>query len=127
MSKPLFVLVVTGGRNFADRDRVYGALDELLAKHRIALLIHGAATGADSLANDWAEQNRIACLPVPAWWAKHGNAAGPIRNAQMAALADMLALHIDECEAVLLAFPGGRGTANMRSVAGNYEWRIIEG
>ena len=42
----------------------------------------------------------------PADWDKHGRAAGPIRNAQMARYADAVAL-----------FPGGRGTASMRRVA----------
>ena len=40
----------------------------------------------------------------PADWAKHGKAAGPIRNAEM--LTEFLPDYI-------VAFPGGKGTADM--------------
>ena len=47
-------------------------------------LIHGAAPGADTLAAQWAQdQRRITVEAYPADWATHGKAAGPIRNQKM--------------------------------------------
>ena len=39
-------ILITGGRNFDDRDLMWSALDRLHAEHRFALLIHGNAKGA---------------------------------------------------------------------------------
>lgn len=39
-------LLVTGGRNFADRDLLYATLDRLHAEHHFMLVIHGDARGA---------------------------------------------------------------------------------
>lgn len=47
---------------------------------------------------------RVAYLNYPADWEKHGRAAGPIRNEKML---------IVGTPDMVLAFPGGRGTADM--------------
>lgn len=47
-----------------------------------------------------------------ALWALHGKAAGPIRNVQM-----MTALLEEDGHHVVLAFPGGTGTADMVRIA----------
>lgn len=97
-------ILVCGGRDFDD----YAALAEALDVMRPSVVIHGAARGADSLAHRWA-QNR--CVPVesyPADWRTHGKAAGPIRNRRM----------LDEGKPdIVAAFPGGRGTEHMISIA----------
>lgn len=46
-------------------------------------LVHGGAHGIDSLAKRWAEAAYWDVREYPADWAKHGNAAGPIRNRAM--------------------------------------------
>lgn len=72
------------------------------------VIIAGAAKGVDSVAIDWAVVNW--CMYEEYWadWNKHGKAAGHIRNKQM----------IDEGKPdLVIAFPGGRGTANMVSQA----------
>lgn len=46
-------------------------------------VVHGAAPGADSLAEEWARGRCVATEPYPADWDQHGKAAGPIRNQQM--------------------------------------------
>jgi len=54
---------------------------------------------------------------VRAKWSKHGRAAGPIRNQEM----------IDECKPdLVVAFPGGRGTADMVRRAKAAGIRVIE-
>lgn len=71
---------------------------------RITAIIHGGALGADEGAGYWAHGEGIPAVRFPANWRKHGKAAGPIRNAKMIA---------DGKPDVVIAFPGGRGTADM--------------
>ena len=97
-------LLVCGGRDFADRAMVDSWLDFLHYQVQIDVLIHGNASGADSLAAQWAERHQVKVEPFPADWERHGRAAGPIRNERM--------IRYGKPDLVL-AFPGGRGTANM--------------
>lgn len=105
-------LLVCGGRDFADReklDRVLRLVDR--TKGPIKTLIHGAAPGADSLAAKWADDTGLVefgeVLAFPANW-RDGKRAGPIRNQQM----------LDEGKPdMVIAFPGGTGTANMIKLA----------
>ena len=94
-------IAVTGGRDFDDADLVAAALQEHV--HAGDTLVHGAARGADTLARLWAGANAIAVEAHPANWNKHGRAAGPIRNQEMA----------DSGLDLLIAFPGGSGTAHL--------------
>ncbi len=98
-----FVLCVCGGRDYQDKDRAFATLDRVHSKRPISQLVHGGASGADALAGEWAAQRGVAVKVFPADWQAHGRAAGPRRNA------DMVAYGIDG----LVAFPGGRGTADM--------------
>lgn len=116
-------VLVCGGRNYADRDkmdRVLRLVDR--AKGPIRALIHGAAKGADRLAAKWAEDTGLAefgeVLAFPADWNKHGVAAGPRRNQEM--------LDVGKPDLVI-AFPGGRGTADMvrRALAAGIEVQRI--
>lgn len=94
------VVLVCGGRGYADRARVYAVLDELIP----SLVIHGGAQGADRLAAEWAAVRNRLQKAYRADWATYGRAAGYIRNQQM----------LDDGEPELVvAFPGGRGTADM--------------
>lgn len=93
-------VLVCGGRNYADRARVYKVLDEL----RPSVVIHGAARGADTLAANWAYTRGVEQLPFPADWEAHGRGAGPRRNAKMLA---------EGKPDLVVAFPGGNGTADM--------------
>lgn len=105
-------VLVCGGRDFNDAQRVFAVLDHYHAQRPFSVVIHGAARGADTLAADWGRQRGIMTLafPVPAAdWEKYGKAAGSIRNAQM--------LREGEPDLVI-AFPGDRGTADMCKQAG---------
>jgi hypothetical protein len=108
-------LVVTGGRDFADYDKVC----EALGKFSAAVLAHGGARGADSLAGKYACSKGWGLRVFPADWKRYGNRAGLVRNQQM----------IDEFKPdVAVAFPGGRGTADMvrRLKAANITTIVIE-
>jgi hypothetical protein len=97
-------LLVCGGRNFSDTEHAHAVLEKLHRTHGIDVVIEGNARGADRIAGYWARRNRIDNLKFPADWDKHGLAAGRIRNGQMLA---------EGKPDLVLAFPGGRGTADM--------------
>jgi len=89
---PDLCVLVTGTRHAtpADwRDAVYGVLSLHLARIGDGHLrvIHGAARGIDTLANEWVQVRqgrwRVSAERYPADWDAHGRAAGPIRNAEM--------------------------------------------
>lgn len=76
-------ILVCGGRDYTDRDRLFTELDAIAAKHEKLTVIHGHARGADSLADEWARSRRHAIHGFRANWEKDGRAAGPIRNQRM--------------------------------------------
>lgn len=106
-------VIVTGSRDWSDRDDVWLELDKAMKSdpgHRLHIMHGGCPTGADAHAETWYQALTILrdrCLTreiFPADWEKYGKRAGPIRNAEMVkAGADLV-----------LAFPlpGGRGTQN---------------
>lgn len=98
------MVLVCGGRDFNDKDMVWGILDSLHAMRPITRIVHGAAKGADSLAGDWARSRGVPQDRYPADWKQHGRAAGPLRNAEML---------VKSKPSLCLAFPGRRGTADM--------------
>lgn len=97
-------VLVCGGRDYADAARVA----EVLSGLSIAVLIHGAAKGADTLAARWAADHAVAVEPYPADWARHSRGAGMVRNRQMLT---------EGRPDLVVAFPGGKGTANMVALA----------
>lgn len=74
-------ILVTGDRNWSDRDAIERALRRCPDGPHI--LVHGAARGADRIAAEVAQALGWAVEAFPANWEKHGKAAGPIRNRQM--------------------------------------------
>ena len=92
-------VLVCGGRDYSDKDRVFQVLDDIGAK----FVIHGNARGADTLAHEWAMTRRKHGIACPAQWARDGKRAGPLRNQRM----------LGHQPDLVLAFPGGRGTADM--------------
>lgn len=97
-------VLVCGGRDYRDYENVERILDAIDARKHITIIIHGAARGADTLAGRWATEHGRAVETYPADWKTHGKAAGHTRNRQM-----LVEGRPDCC----VAFPGGRGTANM--------------
>lgn len=102
-------VLVCGGRDYADAKRLFAVMDEIMVDAWNTLdpefvIIHGNAQGADYLADAWAARRNIERLIFPADWAGRGKAAGPERNARMLA---------EGRPGLVVAFPGGRGTADM--------------
>ncbi len=105
---------VCGGRDFAD----VAAAHKALRKHTQGgdVIVHGDAWGADKLAEGWAEYHGHSVIRVPALWKRHGRGAGPMRNAVIASLP----------LAMLIAFPGGVGTADMVARARKAGIEVVE-
>lgn len=102
-----YIVLVTGGRTYGDRFMVWTALDCLHWQRPITHLIHGGASGADTLADAWARDRGVQPVACPALWEKMGKAAGHHRNYRMSQL-------MPHC---VVAFPGGSGTASMLEIA----------
>lgn len=106
-TKPTFKVIIAGGREFSDYALLCESCDKFFCqKHQThdIVVISGTARGADTLGERYAHERGYAVEKYPADWNRDGKAAGPIRNAQMAKVAD-----------TLIAFWDGqsKGTANM--------------
>ena len=109
-------IIVTGGRHYHDRAFLFNTLDTLYAECRgISFIIHGGAIGADTLAGEWARARGVLELVYPADWARYGVASGPIRNREML---------YEHSEALVVAFPGGRGTKNCVETARKLKMKV---
>lgn len=108
-------VLVCGGRDYQNIKAVFTALDGLIPKP--TLIIQGGAFGADACASEWAYKRNVLERQFAANWQKHGRAAGPIRNQEM----------LDRGKPdIVVAFPGGTGTADMVRRAKAAGVRVIE-
>jgi hypothetical protein len=90
---------------------LYDILQEYLDKNPDLTIIQGGARGADYWAKIWALHAGVPHLEFPAEWDKYGRGAGVIRNTRMI---------VEGRPDLILAFPGGSGTANMVSQGKKY-------
>lgn len=99
-------ILVCGGRLWGNRTLTFGVLDGYLSQFhkrgKPIVIVQGGARGADALAKEWAVANDIPYEEFLPEWNKFGRAAGPIRNKAM----------LDSGIDIVVAFPGGRGTAD---------------
>lgn len=101
-------IIVCGGRNFNDKNLFEETLDRIIPLYDSPELISGHASGADMLAEEYAQKNNLRITVFKPDWKKYGRAAGPIRNREMIQFAA-------EEQPVIIAFWNGssRGTKNM--------------
>lgn len=113
-------LLVCGGREFTDIEYAVPRLHQFHLKHSVSVVISGMARGGDWIGSAWAKEMDIPVDPYPVTkqdWAKHGKAAGPIRNQMM----------LDQGKPdYVVALPGGNGTAHMVSIAREAGVPVIE-
>lgn len=102
------IVLVTGGRDFCDQRQLFSVLDELHARRKFTYLMHGDAAGADHMAHRWAKKRGVQPVAMGALWDANGSKDGCARNLRMLEFRKP-----DLC----VAFPGGRGTANMMRLA----------
>lgn len=109
-------VLVCGGREFSDAELAQSVLDQIHTKTPITLLVEGGAGGADRLGFQWAKANGIRTVRFDADWLAHGKAAGPIRNRRML---------VEGQPDLVVAFPGGRGTADMTAQARKFGVEVL--
>ena len=125
-------VLVCGGRNYNDYNRVKSVLNERHRTNQISVIISGMARGADLLGVQWANENNIDVDPYPADWddltqpdalivvrrngTRYDLRAGFRRNQKMI---DMGKPNI------VIAFPGGSGTKDMMKRADLANIRVI--
>lgn len=116
-------VLVCGGRDFEDFDFISAYLGNRLIDYYgwhpdpepygswywdNLHIIEGGAQGADAGARIWARANYVDLIEFPADWKRHGKRAGYLRNVQM----------LEEGKPdLVIAFPGGKGTAMMVKLA----------
>lgn len=98
-------ILICGGRRFDSEEhfqKVINVMQPMFADKFV--IIEGGANGADRMARLWAQRNGYPIITMAANWQFYQLAAGTLRNTWMLdfALPD-----------VVIALPGGKGTANM--------------
>ena len=94
-------VIICGGRDWwGEYQDVQNAL-LLLGVGAPSAVLSGCCAGADYFGASWALLNRIQVIKFHPLWAKHGRAAGPIRNSAMVAEADAV---------IAFPTPGSKGT-----------------
>lgn len=126
-------VLVCGGRTFSDTTLAYKTLDRLHRQYGFDVVIEGDQKGADRIAGYWARRNRLDDLKFKADWSdlshsdaviktrldgsKYDAKAGIRRNQRM----------LDEGHPdLVIAFPGGVGTADMVRRANAAGIEVIE-
>ncbi len=101
-------VLVCGGRSYQDWRRVADTLRRLHDSSPIGLIIHGCDPGAATLAVRWAVSAGIPTRGFDANFKSHGPAAERLRNERMI---------VESNPDLVIAFPGGEGTADLISRA----------
>lgn len=122
-------ILVCGGRNYNNRARIFQVLDDVCYDRGWitekdgngnylpnVTIINGAAKGADYWSTEWAVVNWTGLKEYPANWELYGRPAGHIRNKEM----------LLEAPDLVVAFPGGKGTAHMVKIAKAAGIEVIE-
>ncbi|HMI94455.1 MAG TPA: DUF2493 domain-containing protein [Polyangiales bacterium] len=135
------IMLVTGGRGYADREHAFATFDAIHADTPVDLMMHGACgwdldrpethcrshmRGADALADAWARERGVAVERHPARWDYYRTlgkvgAAGPSRNTYMLLKLDE---HRPKARTMVVAFPGDRGTADCVRKARRYDFAV---
>lgn len=114
-------ILVCGGRDFRNGALIDRVLDDLHfgtgpdggpggTQRLITCVVTGGARGADQGAECWARMRGVPYRGYPAQWDDHGKGAGPRRNAEMLRLEHQ---PVGRRIGLVVAFPGGNGTADM--------------
>lgn len=108
-------VIVCGGRDFKDEALVLEVLTGFHHIFPIDTIVSGGCIGADIFGETWAAGFRICVKRFLPDWVAQGKKAGPLRNEEMA-------LYSDAC----IAFPGGKGTADMVRRAKAHRLFVLE-
>ena len=99
-------IIVCGGRDYKDEQYVWDVLFQYIDWN--LTIIEGGAKGADRFAANFARYYNVHNITFHANWKLYGKRAGPLRNIEM----------LKEGKPdLVIAFPGGKGTAHMVRIA----------
>lgn len=103
---------IVGGRNFFDKQKMI----EVLSSYNIEKVVSGGASGADTLAAVYANENNLQLIEYLPEWSKYGKMAAYIRNEKIVQAADMV-----------IAFWDGKskGTKMTIDLAGKYKKQCV--
>lgn len=135
------IILVCGGRKFNDYVFLASAMNRILDDRKVGVahdswptIIHGGAGGADRLADRWACNHYYPIKEFAADWADTSHPGAVIRTSKNGVPYDVTAgfrrnqQMLDEGRPdLVVAFPGGSGTADMvrRARAANVEVKEI--
>ena len=90
-------IIIAGTRTFDNKQLLFNSMNAIIEKFDLHYfeVISGTAEGADKLGEEWGKEKHAIISRFPPDWNKHGKAAGPIRNSQMADVADMCVVFWD--------------------------------
>lgn len=108
------IVLICGGRDYNDWDTFQREIDNI---NGITEIISGGAKGADRMAGQYAISEGIERRIFRAKWNQLGNMAGYVRNRQML---------VEGKPDLVVAFPGGKGTAMMIKLAKEAGVPVIE-
>lgn len=111
------IVLITGGREYRNQRELTTVLDSLHAERKFTFLVHGDARGADKLSHKWAVKVGVQPVAMEALWDVEGDTSGTKRNARMLAFSK---------PDLVVAFSGGRGTANMMRITHDAGVELID-
>ena len=84
-------VVIGGCRDYTDYEFFKSKLDEILTyQHGEITMISGHCSGVDRMGERYAEEKGFRVKIFLPEWDKYGRAAGPMRNKEMVACADLI-------------------------------------
>lgn len=94
-------IAIVGSRDYHKYDIIKTTMDQIRENMKkqgleIIEIVSGGASGVDTLARQYAEENKLQFKEFPADWAQYGKSAGPMRNQQIVNYSDYV-----------VAFPSG--------------------
>lgn len=129
-------LLVAGGRNNYINKKGFEILDDLHSKHGFTELVNGMASGIDSSAREWAKANKIPIKEFPAQWDKLDAPGAIIKvnkfgrqynaNAGFDRNFDMLKYTWEDCDGLIVVFPGGPGSYQMLKISLDIDANVLD-
>jgi len=81
---------VTGSRSIKDRAMVFKILNTINDMYTISKIIHGGASGVDTIANEYGINKNIPIKIIKPDWDTYGKSAGMIRNNDIVKIGDLV-------------------------------------
>mgnify|MGYP001809727201 CR=1 FL=1 len=90
-------VIVSGSRDFTNYSLFEAMMFDVLKPSELAniTILEGGCRGTDMMAREFAIKWGVKWVEFPADWEKHGQSAGPIRNAELVKEGEMLIAFIN--------------------------------